>query len=226
MRNLSRRNMILASIGAVAAAVGATAVAPQNVLATHFVVCDGDSLTYGYEMPRQDTYPAQLQVLLGYQYKVRNLGMNGQTLNQMLASAPDRADDIFHLIWQKKYLVAWGGTNDMYFGDNAQVAYQDYINYCQARQAAGYRVIAMTILPRTKHDTPADFETQREEFNSLVREKWSSFANGLADVAADNRLGDAGDDADKTYYWGDFVHLNKRGYAIVAGIVKAAILTT
>lgn len=51
-----------------------------------------------------------------------------------------------------------------------------------------------------------------------------TFADALADVAADTRIGDAGDELNTTYYHlTDRVHLNNAGYAVVAPIVKAAI---
>ncbi len=46
------------------------------------VACVGDSVTYGYgiEGRDNDSYPAQLQALLGPGYEVRNFGHNGATL--------------------------------------------------------------------------------------------------------------------------------------------------
>lgn len=46
------------------------------------VACVGNSITYGYgtENPLTDSYPAQLQVLLGEEYEVGNFGLSGATL--------------------------------------------------------------------------------------------------------------------------------------------------
>ena len=46
------------------------------------VACVGDSVTYGYGIPdrEKDSYPSQLQALLGADYDVRNFGHNGATL--------------------------------------------------------------------------------------------------------------------------------------------------
>ncbi|MDF7809080.1 GDSL-type esterase/lipase family protein [Pontiellaceae bacterium B12219] len=45
------------------------------------IACVGDSITYGFGLknPEKDSYPAQLQALLGDKYKVGNLGKNGAT---------------------------------------------------------------------------------------------------------------------------------------------------
>jgi sialate O-acetylesterase len=46
------------------------------------VACIGNSVTFGYGLvnPAQDSYPAQLQVLLGHDYLVENFGHSGATL--------------------------------------------------------------------------------------------------------------------------------------------------
>src|SRR6266487_548954 len=46
------------------------------------IACVGASITYGYGLanPRQDSYPAQLQTLLGNKYIVSNYGVSGATL--------------------------------------------------------------------------------------------------------------------------------------------------
>jgi acyl-CoA thioesterase I len=52
------------------------------------IVAFGDSLTYGYNLPIDDSYPSKLQKKLdqeGYFYKVINLGVNGETTEQGLA---------------------------------------------------------------------------------------------------------------------------------------------
>jgi sialate O-acetylesterase len=45
------------------------------------VACVGDSITYGYGIKDRDhnSYPAQLAVLLGNKWEVRNCGVNGAT---------------------------------------------------------------------------------------------------------------------------------------------------
>lgn len=53
-------------------------VAAQNPIR---VACVGNSITYGHgiEDREHDTYPAQLQVLMGNEYDVRNFGVSGTT---------------------------------------------------------------------------------------------------------------------------------------------------
>lgn len=46
------------------------------------VACIGNSVTFGYDLgnPRLDSYPGQLQSLLGQRFEVRNFGHSGATL--------------------------------------------------------------------------------------------------------------------------------------------------
>ena len=55
------------------------------------IVAFGDSLTIGYGVPLPDSYPSQLQKKLtenGYNYKVINLGVSGETTADGLARLP------------------------------------------------------------------------------------------------------------------------------------------
>ena len=61
----------------------ATADATAVSLRTGTVICVGDSITYGAgvsETLDTETWPIQLQNLLGNEYNVINLGINGRTL--------------------------------------------------------------------------------------------------------------------------------------------------
>lgn len=52
------------------------------------IACFGDSLTAGYGVDANDSYPARLQTLLdkeGYRYRVVNLGISGETTKDGLA---------------------------------------------------------------------------------------------------------------------------------------------
>ena len=75
-----RRNFALAGLlfASSLAAFGDTAPAPQAVK----VACLGDSITMGTGTlhPATESYPAQLQVILGSKWQVINLGVGGRTL--------------------------------------------------------------------------------------------------------------------------------------------------
>jgi lysophospholipase L1-like esterase len=195
---------------------------------TKQIVYDGDSLTAGKDSGTASTnwrpYPTQTYPLLNFKdYVTYNFGVSGQGSTAMSSDAASQIDTLYDSTLRKNVLVAWDITNEIAFGTSAATAYSNFVSYCQARRAAGWKVIVMTVLPRTDTGVDADFETKRTSVNTLIRSNWSSFADSLVDVAADTRIGDAGDDQDLTYYLDDDVHLNNTGAGVVASLVAPAI---
>ncbi|HEY8505338.1 MAG TPA: SGNH/GDSL hydrolase family protein [Gemmataceae bacterium] len=192
------------------------------------IVFDGNSLTAGRAVEPGERYPARCLALLGPGWEGHNLGVSSQTTGDMLADADREVDRLAR--GRSPVLVAWEVTNDIYFGAAAGEAFARFADYCRGRRAAGYQVVVLTVLPR--NDFPgtsrlpepqkAEHEARRREVNRLLRAGWAEFADALADVAADDRLGDDGDELDRRYY-ADKVHLTPEGYRIVAGHVAEAL---
>jgi hypothetical protein len=59
-------------------------------------------------------------------------------------------------------------------------------------------------------------------YNDMLRAQWPTFADGLADVAADPRIGADGANLDPKYFV-DLVHPTSAGYAIMAAAVAPAL---
>ena len=78
----------------------------------------------------------------------------------------------------------------------------------------------LTVLPRSD---PSTFEAARAAYNQLVRDAWPQFADGLADIAADPRIGDALDNLDRQYYKADAIHPNDAGSAVMAAVTAPVI---
>ncbi|NPA37530.1 MAG: prolyl oligopeptidase family serine peptidase [Chlorobi bacterium] len=79
------------------------------------VACVGNSITFGAgikDRPR-DSYPSQLQRLLGLEYKVRNYGFSGRTM-LLNGDHPYMKERLFKdaLEWQPDIVVIMLGTND------------------------------------------------------------------------------------------------------------------
>ncbi|MBI4456395.1 MAG: arylesterase [Acidobacteria bacterium] len=65
------------------------------------IVAFGDSLTAGFGLRQEQSYPAQLQALLddaGHPYRVINAGINGETSAQGLSRVPSIIDQNPHLV--------------------------------------------------------------------------------------------------------------------------------
>lgn len=195
----------------------------SGVTGAGLIVFDGNSLTVGQGATAGNDYPSQVTALISTPHTYYNFGVGAQTTTDMVADAASQIDSLYNADLPINIVVAWEITNEIYYGTTAQAAYDNFVAYCQARKAAGFKVVALTVLPRSNAGTPADFEDKRQSANSLIRANWGTFADALADVAADSRIGDAGDELDTTYYNADQVHMTDAGYGIIAATVKASL---
>lgn len=79
------------------------------------IACVGDSITYGdaIENRSRNSYPAQLQKLLGKDWKVKNFGVNGATLLNK-GDRPYQQEDAYKdaLKFEPDIVVIKLGTND------------------------------------------------------------------------------------------------------------------
>lgn len=187
------------------------------------LVFDGNSLTSGTGATAGFDYPSQAVTGLKSLWNKYNYGVGGQTTTQMLSDVSTQVDTLYDIGNLENIVIPWEITNELYGGTSETDAYNNYVTYCQARRAAGFKVVAVTVLPRSNVGTPVGFEAARQAANTDIRNNWTTFADALADVAADTSIGDAGDELDTTYYNADKVHMNDAGYGVVAGYVATAI---
>lgn len=181
-----------------------------------YLACDGDSLTQGQSVAT--SYPYQLADLLGRSaHDYCNYGVSGQTAVQCAADASYTIDPLA-TSFTDAICLAWMGTNDISGGASQAATYNAIVAYCQARQAAGYAVVVMTILPRAGFD--AGKEAIRVAVNAAIVTNYATFADGLVNVAADTRLDDF---TDTTYFLGDQTHLTAAGYAVVAELAAVVV---
>jgi lysophospholipase L1-like esterase len=184
------------------------------------VVCDGDSLTAGIG---GTAYPTQLATLLGASYAVTQHGVSAQTLGEVMNDCEAQADLSISSSAVENVYVQWAGTNDNYYGLSADQIIGRITCAVERRLARGWdRVLLLTMLPRSDAGTPGTFESKRQTINTAIRAMATSQVK-IVDVAADTRIGDAGDELDTTYYAADKVHMNTTGYGVIAQAVADVI---
>lgn len=198
---------------------GACAASPV----TRQVVFDGDSLTLGYAVD-DDSYPAQVaRAFCERGVRVTNVAVSGQTLEEMAADAAAEVDPLYDATLALNVVCAWGGINDHHAQVPAATVYRRLATYCQARRAAGWRVVVLTCLPASGAVGGAPWEADRQWLNTTIRASWATFADAVADVAADARIGSAGAETNALYYLNDRLHLTGAGYGVVASVVAATL---
>jgi lysophospholipase L1-like esterase len=84
-----------------------------NTFAQIKVACIGNSITKGAGLKKTEAYPAQLQLVLGDQYEVKNFGLSGFTLLKN-GDLPYMKTKMYRdaLAWQPDVVIIKLGTND------------------------------------------------------------------------------------------------------------------
>jgi lysophospholipase L1-like esterase len=194
---------------------------------TRQVVCDGDSLTYGYNST--DTfYGATLLNSYPYQmatdhpdWMIFNNGISSETLATMNTSAAANVDAFYDATtYPKNHVVLWGGTNDLIAGDSAATLEGRITTYVNARHAAGWKVVIVPILDRT------GFTAQNRTDAGTVN-TWIAAGNSGADavVTLPSQLAGTSPWTGNPTYWDtDHTHLLVPGYTAMKAAVEAALL--
>lgn len=187
------------------------------------VVCDGDSLTAGFQSWAGGGYPSQMFVDKPT-WKITNLGVSSQTVATMIANAPTNVDP---LRATGAVVCLWGGTNDLFFGASAATTISRIKQYCTDRRNAGWggKIVVFTLLPRSDAGTPGTFETDRQTVNTELRNgaNIGVYWDVVVDVGGNATIGAPGANTNTTYYSTDLVHLIGAGQAIVKGLAEPAI---
>lgn len=147
-----------------------------------------------------------------------NVAVAGQTTTQMLANGSTQVDSLF-ASGKENIVIVLEGTNDLGMLQDATAVYDNLIAYCNARRAAGFKVVIGTIPPSIFFSGTQ--ETRRQTVNTNLRANWATFADALADFAADSRLSN---NLNSTYYT-DGTHWTQAGCQAAAEIVAMALIT-
>ena len=176
-------------------------------------IINGGSATDGEELTRQT------RALLDHTCHSYKSTSSNRTLANMIAEAPVRVDAHYDPMADANICVVMAGGGDLASGGDPQAVLDALRTYCAARRAAGFEVVVLTLLPRSD---PVGFDAARAIYNDMLRAQWPTFADGLADVAADPRIGADGANLDPVYF-ADTVHPTSAGYSIMATAVAPAV---
>ena len=184
------------------------------------VVWDGGSIISGHGADPGYEFPTQTLAVLPHVCRSYVSATGGAVIADMLADAPVEVDARYRADADLDLCVVLAGGGDFRKGLTAAEVYQSLKTYCRGRRAAGFRVVVLSVLP---FSAPVTFEATRLAYNTLLRDTWPQFADGLADIASDPRIGDAGDNLDRQFYGSDGLHLSNAGYAVMAGVTAPVL---
>ena len=167
----------------------------------------GDSLTEGYRLNEEDSFPSQLQKIIDEKkgkdkYRVLNGGVSGSTT----ASGLSRLN--WFLRTKLKIVVVALGANDGLRGIELKTSKENLRQIIKLSQEKGIQVViaGMQIPPNYGKEYTKQFKTLYEDLTKEFKVKQIPFL--LKDVAGIKELN-----------LEDGIHPNKKGYAIVAKTV-------
>lgn len=177
----------------------------------------GNSLTEGAFATPGHTYPEVVVQGLGGTSVIDyvNAGTSGIHTNQIFI--PPTRTNGFYI---KNVLFFWELTNSLaQQGKTAEEAYDDMLPIIANAKQFGYRIIVLTVIPRTSFFSPpndsANFEPRRIAVNNLVRGNTDIEVCDVANVFPFTESGVTLN----TQYYVDETHLTDEGYAIIAQAV-------
>jgi sialate O-acetylesterase len=211
--------------GAVLTGVSATGQsispsAPQNLRITSAAVpkklaCIGDSITFGYQLPSDQSYPANLQRLLGSGYDVRNFGRNGATV-LMQGDNPYWNMDLFQTssAFLPDIAVIMLGTNDSKpnnWGPHSAEFEGDYTQFVKHYQALGATVYVAIPPPAQADFTYWQVDQVVPHVRNVIQ------ATGAFTIDVNQAM------SNLPQYFQDDVHPNAAGAAFLAQVIYTAV---
>ncbi|WP_026955214.1 GDSL-type esterase/lipase family protein [Algoriphagus vanfongensis] len=185
------------------------------------IACVGNSITQGPGRDNPESYPLQLQAILGETYEVKNFGVSGRTLlrkgdypywnEPQFQQVKDFAPDI---------LVIMLGTNDSKPQNWAHKAdfrkdYLDMIAEFQAYMPADGKVYVIMPVPVTKDNFGITADVMNNEQRMMIMDIAQSSGSRLVDLYTPLM--------DRADLLPDGVHPNTEGLGIMASTLARAI---
>jgi len=185
----------------------------------HHVKSEGHSFTTSsYSYPKVNATAGYTPVAVSSQY-----GGPGSSLATMSARASALDAMIPKGVTGSRFVL----TVDIGANDSIDATWAGSLaDYCDARRAAGWKVVIGTILSRKDafgEGLSPTFNTRRATVNAIIRTWVGVHVDAIADVAADGTMGTDAVADNATYYSTDKIHPTAAGHAILAPIWKAAV---
>lgn len=190
------------------------------------VIFEGDSIaaasTYTGSVLHWDGYAKQAAQLLYYPAGIYNVAGGGSQVQNEITYFSNQSGLLLGQYPSDNRVVFLSiGTNDLTLGGRtAEQIYEDIQTFAGLVRAAGGKVVVSTILPNAAWNGTQ--EATQATLNASIRDNWATFADGLADFAADPTMGPYEAAHDLALY-PDGLHPSRLGHSYLAPIAAAAI---
>ena len=181
------------------------------------IVFDGDSITQAIS-PGFSTLVADVETLLAVApaapaHRTTNVALSGVTIATLTTNAPFQ---IARAPYARQNIVLMlGGHNTLKNTGSAATTLAEVAAYVVQARALGFHVLVGTLLPGSDLN-----ESERTILNTSIR---STYGVDVIDFASDSLMGQAGQNANATYYNPDRIHPIAAGWARMATYVDAAL---
>lgn len=186
-------------------------------------VADGDSLTQGIASQYLQSYPWYMERQLPRGMMIYNAAWAAKTLGGstgLISRYDGFTAKLFNSKAKRNIISMLGGTNDIQEGRDEADVFNLVKQYASIARKTGFKVIVATIIPRASFTTK--MEATRLALNTMIRTKWKSFADGIADLAADPAFCSPNVTSSNIYVE-DGIHLTDFGYQVLATDMSAAV---
>jgi hypothetical protein len=173
---------------------GSLLVNAPSTATTNNLLCFGDSITSGSGSLVQICGDANFTTTLTYTR--RNIAIGGLTLLQLLQMG-DSALLTYNPNATNTILI-WAGTNDIVVsGTTVADTLRLLKAFCMLWRSRGFQVVVVTPIDRGGNSA------NMISYANQIRQTWRNFADGLADVAADSRMGASGANVSAVWFVGN-----------------------
>lgn len=184
------------------------------------ILCLGDSLTYGYGIPRSQVWTALLAARTGMECV--NRGVNGTTTGGMLAVMTGELEKLHY-----DAVILMGGSNDLAYGRDltgARANMGAMAHIAMSARVCPFIGVPLRPCPPVRLDWSAWADTQevrmlREEYSCWLKELCGMFRLPVIDFEGEfpRRTESLGGTL-REYYLEDGLHPNKAGHELMADI--------
>jgi lysophospholipase L1-like esterase len=216
-----------AAIRAEVASRGVETSPKQVLLGAPALQAIGDSITYDLGVSTQ--WVQLLSLTNQPAYTVKNWGISGIKMPEILSSEPNRA--ALYCRADTSYpsvAIVFAGTNDFSQPHvvTPQSVFSSLAGEVHVLKSAGCTVFVGTMISRTgsSQGGASTFDADKNAYNSLILQQYRlTGADGVIDFAANSLLGADGANAGGTYFQTDHIHPTQAGQQLLANIASNAL---